>query len=308
MLSLTNTSDRESDCANVALFGPIGVGKTAVTATAMGLGPVLYMSTSSEGDSAGSISEYEIPMLKIRSYGDLVGLYHAIAGKIPEEAGELPISKLSKSGKFAPYAPSKSEVAELTKQMKKLKPRVIVFDTIIGLQQLFAEHSIWYWGKDIGIGKYGDIAELTRYWMFKFMAVEGLRMLVWISTDKQVADNDRGTTYREMAFEGNKSREIIPPACSFVLPLFTGEDLGLAEEDREWIWKYRDSNGNVKEEPRDRFFALQPRNGYWAKARGPVTQTANVMPANLALLYKKFYGKKVKKENADNESSTEPKS
>jgi len=116
-------------------------------------------------------------------------------------------------------------------------------------------------------------------------------MVVWIAFDKQIVDEGRGVVYREMAFEGNKSREIVPPACSFILPIFTGEELGIDIEKREWEWKYKDIT-----EKRDRFFLLRPARGFWAKARGAMSINAPaVCRADLAFLYNKFYNPTAKK-------------
>ena len=298
-MELTSTQAATNNTAIVGVFGATGSGKTACLATALNLGNMIYCLMPGEGDGGATLRDYNIPMLNINSYGELMALYAALRGDSDYRGDntEAPIAKPYKGDKpVSGY--NLDEVKELIKKFKGLDLKTIAFDAGMGLQQLFSQQSIEYWGKDTGIKRYGDIADLTRSTLLKFSTIPGIKMVVWVALDKQITDERDGQirTYREMAFEGNKSREIVPPACNFILPIFTGEELGIDIEKREWEWKF-----NGISEKRDRFFLLRPARGFWAKARGAMSIKApGVVRADLAMLYNKFY-------NPTPESSTKTK-
>jgi hypothetical protein len=289
-MEVTSTNKSTNQTAIVGVYGPTGAGKTACLATALPLGDMLYCMFPGEGDGSATLRDYDIPMLRINTYGQLMALYAALIGN-PEWKGDesdLPLIRPIKGDKRLSGFPKADEIKELVDTFGKLKLKTIAFDAGQGMQQLFSQHSIEYWGKDLGIGRYGDIADLTRATLLKFGNIPGILMVIWVAFDKQIVDEGRGITYREMAFEGNKSREIVPPACNFVLPIFTGEELKL--DKPEWDWEYKD----IKEK-RDRWFLLRPSRGFWAKARGPLSINAPATcKADLARLYKAFYAIKPK--------------
>jgi len=286
-MELTSTKVATNNTAIVGVYGATGSGKTACLATALNLGNMLYCLMPGEGDGSATLRDYNIPMLNINSYGELMGLYAALIGN-PNYRGEesdMPIMKPFKGEKPINKFPKPEEIKVLSEKFQPLNLKTIAFDAGQGLQQLFSHQSIEFWGKDVGIGRYGDIADLTRSTLLKFQTIPGIKMVVWVAFDKQIVDEGRGVVYREMAFEGNKSREIVPPACNFVLPIFTGEELGIEAEKREWEWKW-----NGVTEKRDRFFLLRPARGFWAKARGAMSINAPAIArADLATLYNKFY-------------------
>jgi hypothetical protein len=288
LMELTSTKTATNNTAVVGIYGPPGSGKTACLATALNLGNMIYCLTPGEGDASRVLSDYNIPMVKLETYGDLMALYAALIGD-PNYRGDdtdAPIAKPYRGDKaISGYNPE--DVKKLIEQFKKVDIKTIAFDAGAGIQQLFSQQSIEFWGKDLGMGRYGDIANLTKSTLLKFSTIPGIKMVVWITLDQQITDERDGQirTYREMAFEGKKSREIVPPACNFVLPVFTGEELGLDPEKREWEWKH---NGGT--ETRNRFFLLSPARGFWAKARNPLSlKVPEMCRADLSALYKKFY-------------------
>lgn len=286
-MKLTSTKKATNNTAIVGLYGPTGSGKTACLATALNLGNMLYCLMPGEGDASKVLADYDIPMLNINSYGELIGLYAALIGK-PDYKGHTTDAALAKPFKgnnpISGY-PTPEEIKVISDKFKKLDIKTIAFDAGQGLQQLFSQQSIEFWGKDTGIKRYGEIADLTRSTLLKFSTIPGIKMVVWVAFDKQIADEGREIVYREMAFLGNKSREIVPPACNFILPVFTGKELDIDPDKQEWEWKH---NGIT--EKRNRFFLLQPARGFWAKARGPLSLKApEVCRADLAALYNKFY-------------------
>jgi hypothetical protein len=286
-MEITSTKDIVSSTAIVGIYGATGAGKTLCLSTALSLGNMLYCKMPGEGASEKVLEDYNIPMLSLNSYGELLGLFAALKGN-PDYRGDetdMPIMKPFKGDKRISKFPTPDEIKELMNEFGGLDIKTIAFDAGSGLQHLFSQHSIEYWGKDLGMGRYGDIAHLTRSTLLKFSTIPGIKMVVWVAFDKQIVDEGRNMVYREMAFEGNKSREIVPPACNFVLPIFTGEELGIDIEKREWEWRYKDIT-----EKRNRFFLLQPARGFWAKARGAMSINAPAMcRADLGALYSKFY-------------------
>jgi len=166
-------------------------------------------------------------------------------------------------------------------------PTTIVLDGIKSLQaDIFASQSVAYHGKDIGRGKYGDIADLTRLHLQRLSTIEGVKLVIFISQDQQISDNSMGgqnTTYREMAFEGQASRGIIPPMCDMVLPIFAASQLGDAFKP----WKSAVDDGKL----RDRFFALRPMLGYWAGARVGLMDEMTIQ-ADFGRIWNKFYANK----------------
>ena len=287
-MELTSTKVATNNTAIVGVYGSTGVGKTACLATALNLGSMIYCLMPGEGDGSATLRDYNIPMLNINSYGELMALFAALKNN-PDYRGDdtdAPLTKPFKGDKpISGFI--RDDIAKLIEKFKKVDIKTIAFDAGMGLQQLFSQQSIEFWGKDTGIKRYGEIADLTRSTLLKFSTIPGIKMVVWVAFDKQITDERNGQvrTYREMAFEGNKSREIVPPACNFVLPIFTGEELGIDPDKQEWEWKYKDIT-----EKRDRFFLLRPARGYWAKARGPMSiQASTHCKADLAALYNKFY-------------------
>jgi len=286
-MELTSTKTATNNTAIVGVYGATGSGKTLCLSTALNLGNMIYCLMPGEGDGGATLRDYNIPMLNVNSYGELLELYAALIGN-PDYRGDdtdMPIMKPFKGDKAISKFSGPDGIKKLMSKFKGLDIKTIAFDAGQGLQHLFSQQSIEFWGKDLGMGRYGDIAHLTRSTLLKFGTIPGIKMVVWVAFDKQIVDEGRNMVYREMAFEGNKSREIVPPACNFVLPIFTGEELGIDIEKREWEWKY---NGIT--EKRDRFFLLRPARGFWAKARGAMSINAPGMcRADLAALYNKFY-------------------
>jgi len=281
-MKLTMTNDANQTNAIIGIYGPPKSGKTFSLSTALPLGDVLHVSSPGEGNAGSSLRDYGIKSVTLENYTDLMTLESALLNKPPDwvgEAADQPVSKLK-----LPLDPA---AVQRMREFIGGVPATIAIDGIKSFQSdIFGGQSIAFYNKDTGVGRYGDIADMTRIHLQRLALVPNVKMVIFITQDQQVNDKSMGgqeASYREMAFEGNASRGIIPPMCDMVLPIFSCAQLGDAFKP----WRFG-------EEVRDRYFALVPVMGYWAGARvGLVNQTS--IKADLSYIYQKFYSKEAVK-------------
>ena len=291
-MKLSMTNDTNQTNAIIGVYGPPKSGKTFSIATALPLGEVLHVSAPGEGNAASSLREYPIKQVSLETYYDLMALEAALLGKPAGWIGDdsdPPVAKLKTGIMQADM--------DALKTFIPATPAVIVLDGLYSLQaDTFGGQSIAHWGKDLGVGRYGDIADLTRLHLQRFSFISSVKLVIFITQDQQITDKSLGgveSTFREMAFEGRASRKIIPPMCDMVLPIFKGEQLG--EQFKPW-----ECTINGKKEVRDRWFTLQPFAGYWAGARIGLSSDTSIQ-ADFTRIWNKFYAKKATKEATKNE-------
>lgn len=282
-LSITNQTEQTN--AIIGIYGPPKSGKTFSLSTALPLGDVLHVSAPGEGNAGSSLRDYPIKQVTLECYADLMALESVLLNKAADWLGEpsdQPVARLK-------TALDPAVIERMQKFLGETVPATVALDGIKSFQaDIFGGQSISHWGKDLGVGKYGDIADLTRLHLQRFAFIPSVKLVVFISQDQQISDKSMGgmeSTYREMAFEGNASRGIIPPMCDMVLPIFSAAQLG--EGFKPWKCAI-DPPGSPD---RDRYFALVPVMGYWAGARvGLTTQTS--IKADLSHIWNKFYATK----------------
>lgn len=282
-MKLSMTNDTEQANAIIGIYGPPKSGKTFCLATALPLGDVLHVSAPGEGNAASSLRDYPIKQVTLADYYDLMALESALLNKPIDWMGEKtdpPVARLTTQIN-----------ADFVKTMKEFigsSPAVIALDGLRSFQaDIFGGQSIAFWGKDMGKGRYGDIATLTRIHFQRLAFIPGVKMLVFITQDRQVQDKSLAgmeSTYREMGFEGQLSRDIVPPMCDMILPIFSASQLG--ESFKEWTCTI-----NGKQETRDRYFPLTPFQGYWAGGRVGFTDETTIQ-ADLTRIWNTFYAKK----------------
>ena len=275
------TNQAEPGTAIVGIYGGPKTGKTFALRTALPLGPVLHISSPGEGDAESSLRDFPVQHFLAECYEDLMALELVLCGKPADWVGDPsdpPVARLKK-------AIDPAKIQQVRDLLGDTKPFTIALDGLFTFQSdIFGAHSIVHYGKDTGIGRYGDIADSSTIHTQRLASAA--RLLVLITQDQQVSDKSLGgveSTYREMAFEGQKSRKIIPPMCSMILPIFSCAQLG--DSFKPWRCPV-DKPGEMA----DRYFALVSYMGYYAGARVGMTSDTSVR-ADLSHIYNKYYTK-----------------
>ena len=281
------TNNNEYPGGVVLIYGPPKVGKTISLATALPLGPVLHISAPGEGNAAASLRDYPIHQVRLESYDDLMALEIVLLGRPGNWLGDPTDNQVSKLKR--PVDPALINMAAT--QIGDTRFSTIALDGLVSwMSQIFGGHSIEIAGKDLGIGRYGDEAEMLKDHLAHIATYTGLKFFVLITQDDQVKDEAGGNvimaTHREPAWDGKAARKIIPPMCDFILPVFTAEELGKQFEGKTWEWEW---DGTT--ETRNRYWGLKPMKGYWAGGRVPMsaTLTGGVIQADFTRLYRRFY-------------------
>lgn len=287
-MKLTMTDKITTPSLMLGIYGQPKIGKTLTLATALNLGGVLHLSSPGEGKAASSLQDYPINHISIENYRDLMVVEAVLLGKPAGWFGDdvdPPVARL-KDGI------TQGELDTVSKFIADQKIATVAIDGLVSFQDdIFGGQSIAFWGKDTGVGRYGDIAELTRLHMQRFAGMQGMKLVVVITHDAQVSDTARGGvqlgTIREMAFVGRASRDIIPAMLSFILPVFPASHLG--EQFKPWKCSI-----NGTEETRDRYFTLTSYDGYWGGGRMGINTQLQSIRADLTHFYNTFTKKEAK--------------
>ena len=245
-ISMTSTKDSEGKYFRVVIYGDSGVGKTLASSTFPA--PILRLNLrTGEGGGDETLADQDIDTIQIDDYPSFVqamvvlrGDYIAADPTAPEMAIPADMMNALRENK---------DIEKLMKAVQAKKYKTVVIDSFLGLQDLFIKQSKIFWGKDKGVKLYGDLSNLTKFWV-EFI-IQLPYNFCFVTQKARVEDQDTGNTYYIPKYPGNASQDIVNPRMTHILPV----EVRPAVE--EWA------------PGRNRWFLTQPDGHYTVKTRIP---------------------------------------
>jgi len=197
------------------IYGESGVGKTVISVTAPG--PIIRLEFPvGEGRQPDlPISHLGIDKFVIESYSDLMTVWGALAGKVPNvDQGDPEIA--------GTVGFDKDVITELMKQIRAVNPVTIVIDSLgAALEGILLQHSRDFRGNK-GVKNWGDLSEMAPWVLDRFLALP--YNIVMTCLRERVVDEGTGRVMYQPALPGRAQSKTVFPRLDYILHLFVSKD------------------------------------------------------------------------------------